>query len=201
LNCQYILIDEKERLFFPYAVRRPQERIDSGQKIMAEHRALTRFPDSLMPLVRWFMPPAYALACHWYAWLQPSRTTAAVAVWHKNQILLVSHSYKDGYSLPGGGMQRLEAPECGAVRELLEETGIAIEPSALRLADVSTRMTLYGKRTTYLFEVRLGDAPQILVNGWEITTGSLVDAREACVLGQSADLCRYIEGSLARKAA
>ncbi len=166
---------------------------------MAEHQSLTGFPGSLMPLVRWFMPPAYALACFWYAWCRPSRSTAAVAVWHGNRILLVSHSYKKGYSLPGGGMRRDEAPECGAVRELFEETGIAIEPAALQLADVSKRKGHYGERTTYLFEVRLlGDAPQIRVNGWEITAGSLVDAQEACVLGQSADLRRYIKGWLAR---
>ncbi len=75
-------------------------------------------------------------------------------------------------------MHRDEAPECGAVRELFEETGITIEPAALQLADVSKREGRYGERTTYLFEVRLlGDAPQIRVNGWEITAGSLVDAR------------------------
>lgn len=168
---------------------------------MTEHRPLTGIPDSLLPLVQWFMPSAYTLVCCWYACLRPSRTTAAVAVWYKNQILLVSHSYKDGYSLPGGGMQRHEAPECGAVRELFEETGVAIEPTALHLANVSTRMSQYGKRTNYLFEVQLGDAPQIHVNGWEITTGSLVDAQEACVLSQSAELRRYIENSLARNTA
>lgn len=124
---------------------------------------------------------------------------AAVAVWHKKRILLVSHSYKDGYSLPGGGMRHHETPEDGAVRELFEETGIEIEPAALHLADVWKRISRYGKRTTYLFEVRLDDAPEIRVNGWEITTGSLIDAREACVLCKSADLCCYIEKSLARE--
>lgn len=166
---------------------------------MAEHRATPGFSTALMPLVRWIMPSAYVLVRCFYAWLQPSRTMAMVAVWHKKRILLVSHSYKDGYSLPGGVMQRHETPEYGAVRELFEETGIKIEPATLRLADVSTRTSRYGKRTTYLFEVRLGDAPQIRVNGWEITTGSLIDARKACALCQSADLCCYIEKSLARE--
>lgn len=168
---------------------------------MSDHRPLTGIPDSLMPLVRWFMPPAYTLACYWYACVRPSHTTASVAVWYKNQILLVSHSYKNGYSLPGGGMQRNEAPECGAVRELFEETGVAIEPAALHLADVSTRMSQYGKRTNYLFEVQLGDAPQIHVNGWETTAGSLVDAQEASVLSKSSELRRYIKDSLTRKTA
>tara|TARA_R110002073_G_scaffold313230_2_gene485040 strand:+ start:3052 stop:3525 length:474 start_codon:yes stop_codon:yes gene_type:complete len=148
------------------------------------------------------MPPVYAVARCWYAWCRPSRSTAAVAVWHENRILLVSHSYKDGYSLSGGGMRHHEEPECGAVRELFEETGIAIEPVALRFVDVSTRVSRYGERTTYLFEVRIfGDAPQIRTNGWETTAGMFVDAREAFVLGQLVDLRRYIEESLAREAA
>jgi len=165
---------------------------------MTEHRSLIGIPDSLMPLIRWFMPPAYTLACYWYACLRPSRTTAAVAVWYKNQILLVSHSYKAGYSLPGGGMQRHEAPERGAVRVLFEETGIVIEPTALHLANVSTRMSQYGKHTNYLFEVQLGVAPQIHVNGWEITTGALVDAQKACMLSKSSELRRYIKDTLAK---
>ncbi|HNP27038.1 MAG TPA: NUDIX hydrolase [Nitrosomonas sp.] len=190
----------KKAFIFPIRNPASRKRIGSGRKTVVEQCLLKGFADCLMPLVRWFMPPAYALACCWYAWVQPSRTTAAVAVWHKDKILLVTHSYKNGYSLPGGGMRRHEAPEYGAARELLEETGIEIEPATLRLADVSTRMSRYGKRKTYLFEVQLDDVPQIHVNGWEITTGSLVDAREACVLGRSADLRRYIEKSLVRKA-
>ncbi len=144
---------------------------------------------------------AYVLARWWYAWRRPSRTTAAVALWHKNSLLLVSHSYKHDLTLPGGGARWREAPALAAARELREETGIVIDPESLLLADITTYAGRYGRRTTYLYEVRLPHAPQIRVNGWEITGGSLFDAREACAIGHSAGLSRYIESALARHAA
>ncbi|HEY0485184.1 MAG TPA: NUDIX hydrolase [Mycobacteriales bacterium] len=40
----------------------------------------------------------------------------------------------DGWSLPGGLLDRFEHPAAGALRELEEETGIRLDPSALRPA-------------------------------------------------------------------
>ncbi len=43
------------------------------------------------------------------------------------RVLLVRHSYKDGWSTPGGFVDRHERAEDGAVREVWEETGLRVE--------------------------------------------------------------------------
>jgi len=40
------------------------------------------------------------------------------------QIVLIRHSYRSGWFLPGGGVDRHEAPEVAAVREAREEAGL-----------------------------------------------------------------------------
>jgi ADP-ribose pyrophosphatase YjhB (NUDIX family) len=43
------------------------------------------------------------------------------------RLLLVRHSYKDGWSTPGGFVDRKEPAGAGAIREAWEETGLRIE--------------------------------------------------------------------------
>jgi ADP-ribose pyrophosphatase YjhB (NUDIX family) len=52
-------------------------------------------------------------------------TTAAVTD-RQGRILLVRHSYKPGWSTPGGFLNRREAPADAAVREVWEELGIRV---------------------------------------------------------------------------
>lgn len=59
------------------------------------------------------------------------RQGVAVAVWRGNELLLVRHSYKDGWFLPGGAPKRAETLQEAAQRELREETGIEAQLDAL----------------------------------------------------------------------
>ena len=44
----------------------------------------------------------------------------------EDQVLLVRHSYRPGWHLPGGGVDRWEAVPDAAIREVREEGGVAI---------------------------------------------------------------------------
>ena len=42
----------------------------------------------------------------------------------EQEILLVEHTYIDGWHFPGGGVNHMESTEAAAIRELQEETGV-----------------------------------------------------------------------------
>ena len=66
----------------------------------------------------------YRLQKFWWRICRPKRTGAGVAVWYNGELLIVRHSYKPGYFLPGGEIGRRETPVMAACRELGEEVGI-----------------------------------------------------------------------------
>ena len=48
------------------------------------------------------------------------------------QVLLVRHTYIDGWFMPGGGIKRGETPEQAAHREAMEEVGATLNKLSLR---------------------------------------------------------------------
>lgn len=65
-----------------------------------------------------------ALRLYWRIARPTTRGARALVINPENQVLLVHHSYTDGWYLPGGGLKKNESPEAGIRRELREETGI-----------------------------------------------------------------------------
>jgi len=73
------------------------------------------------------------------------------------------------WSFPGGGLKRGENPAHGAVREVLEETGIALQPKNLTLLFEGQttnphKLTYY----CYAFGVELKNKPEVAVRGLEL---------------------------------
>lgn len=68
------------------------------------------------------------------ALVTPTHTVGALLVVQDldRRILLVRQSYTSGWSLPGGLLGRHEAPADAATRELVEETGLRIDPVRLK---------------------------------------------------------------------
>ena len=65
---------------------------------------------------------------------QPITLGVQVILVREGQVLLVRHSYRPGWFLPGGGIKRRETVEAAARREVREETGA--EAHELRLLGV-----------------------------------------------------------------
>jgi 8-oxo-dGTP pyrophosphatase MutT (NUDIX family) len=61
----------------------------------------------------------------------PFPVSDAAIIDDRGQILLIRRADNGLWAMPGGGLEVGETPAQGAVREALEETGVACEPAAL----------------------------------------------------------------------
>lgn len=104
----------------------------------------------------------YPFAVIW--WRYHSLDGTKIAVWANGRVLLVRHSYKSGWKLPGGGIKAGEDHLTGACRELSEEVGLDIDQGRLHL--VFARKALHGM--AYLYEVQLEAALPIRIDQREI---------------------------------
>ena len=80
-----------------------------------------------MNLVKiWLLRVAYAaLELRRMAW-QPVTLGVRVLLVRNGEVLLVRHTYRDGWFLPGGGLKRHETLKAAARREAREEVGATI---------------------------------------------------------------------------
>jgi 8-oxo-dGTP pyrophosphatase MutT (NUDIX family) len=73
--------------------------------------------------------------------VQTFELTAAIALWRGDEVLVMKRAAgfsSGGWFLPGGHVEAGERPAEAAVREMREETGIAVDATNLALADVMT---------------------------------------------------------------
>ena len=89
-----------------------------------------------------------------------------VAVWLEDTVLGVRHSYKPGLTLMYGGARWREDHRLAAARELREEVGLTIDPDTLRLVMATSTMHLY--------EVRMTEKPELLIDGREVIEACFV---------------------------
>ncbi len=120
-----------------------------------------------------FLWLAYRLYVGWLKLKGQPLRSAAVAVWHDGKILKVRHSYRRGWSLPGGAVRRGEDPRLAACREVREEVGLNIQPDDL-IPITDERL---GSRRYHLYECRLAERPQIKANSWEIVEARFLNPR------------------------
>lgn len=87
---------------------------------------MSRVRDLLGTMIFWLSWPVIHISVR----LQPRTRILVVS---KDQVLVVMDLIGPGrWALPGGGIHRNETPLDGAVRELREETGIAVAPDKLQ---------------------------------------------------------------------
>lgn len=102
---------------------------------------------------------------------------ARVLIHRNNQILLVRDIFsRDVWSIAGGGLNRNEKAADAASRELLEELGIMINPSELKLLGEIERYSEEDQTyTAVLYSHEVKDELNLNVHKWEIVEAKWFD--------------------------
>jgi 8-oxo-dGTP pyrophosphatase MutT (NUDIX family) len=129
----------------------------------------------------------------YWGFLHPTTHGALVALWYRDQVLLVRNSYVDYRSLPGGYVNRNETGRDAAVRELKEETGIEVRPYDLRLA-LDQWHDWEGKREHIeIYELELKEPIAIKVDNREVVEATFLAPEQALALKLFPPLRQVIE--------
>lgn len=92
----------------------------------------------------------------------PSFTVGAVAVIrHDNQVLFLRQPHREGWSLPGGLLDRGESAHEAVVREVREETGLQITVGVPSTCKVNPRV----RRVDVIYVIDLDERPAVLPGG------------------------------------
>jgi 8-oxo-dGTP pyrophosphatase MutT (NUDIX family) len=124
-----------------------------------------------------------------------SRTRVLIIV--EDCVLLVKGRFGlDDWSLPGGGLHRGEAAEEGAVREVVEETGIQLDTEQLQFL-YSTRAKTKGLQFNYsCFYVRLTQRPPVKIRLAEIAEAGWVPLQDVSADNASSTTCEAVQAWL-----
>jgi 8-oxo-dGTP diphosphatase len=126
---------------------------------------------------------AYRLLLLWWIVRQPAHRGALVAIWHDGEILVLRSSYRQGWSLPGGGIAGGERAREAAVRELREEIGLVVAASALHEAQTLELVWEHRSDHTTIFELTLAERPALRLDNREIV-GAAFRAPDAIELDE-----------------
>lgn len=128
----------------------------------------------------------------WWRVRRPAMSSAAVALWHEERLLVVRTSYHPLLDLPGGGIDIGEAPLAAAVRELREETGIEVPRDALTEEGVFRYLDLGRRITAHVFAWRPQVAPAAVIDRREVVWAGLLAREELANAAVSPLLQAYL---------
>lgn len=105
-----------------------------------------------------------------YVYAAATKPRARVLLVHDNHALVVKNWLgAGGWALPGGGIEPGESPAKAAAREIREELGFDIEPSALKHLGEHISIEKGGLKSRYhLFVVELTERPRLTIKADEI---------------------------------
>ncbi len=144
-------------------------------------------------LHRWALRAAYLLLRAYWAALRPATYGVLVAIWHGGEVLLVRTSYQRLLSMPGGYRRRRESPVDAAVRELREEVGLRVAPSALRPLFTMRHRWLGKDEHVDVLELHPEARPAVEIDRREIVDARFYPPGEALALALLPPVRRAIE--------
>lgn len=125
---------------------------------------------------------AYRLPAHWRRRLvrvvMPKYIVGAVVIVHDSdapdpgRVLLIRQPPGHGWSVPGGLLERGEAPAVGAARELGEETGVRVTAEDLIAPHPNVIVHTNGQWIDCVFEARVPADTPFKVDGGEVLEAS-----------------------------
>lgn len=139
---------------------------------------------------------AYRLHLVWTFLFRPECHGVWVAVWYRGEILLIKNAYRSTITLPGGGIDRGEAAEQAAMRELREEVGIESAPGDLRLWGQYLSHVEFKHDHIKLYELELSQRPEIRLDNREVTWADIRSPERALSLTLFPVLRTYLEDKL-----
>ena len=111
---------------------------------------------------------AHRMLRAWWSVSRPHTRGALIALWYRDEILLVKNSYRDQYTLPGGYVKPGEPVTNAAARELAEECDVRVDPAAIRVAYVGVHRFENRTDEVTIVEVEVHEQPRVSVDHREV---------------------------------
>jgi 8-oxo-dGTP diphosphatase len=130
----------------------------------------------------------------WWRLTGRSGRGALVALWSEGHILIIRESYREQWSLPGGGIRVGEDPVAAIIREAEEEIGIIITSDALRYLGEFEVIFENVVHRDHVFESQLAKRPSVRVDNREIMRAEWHTRETVLDMDLTPHLRRYLEG-------
>ena len=122
----------------------------------------------------------------YYSNLPKKHVGASVLVFNKNkQLLIVKPTYKEGWSMPGGGVELDESPQTAASRETKEEIGLDLRDITLICVNYTSAQGIKPETLQFVFyggTLETNEINKIILDKNENSEFRFVEISEASLL-------------------
>ncbi|AFE06105.1 NUDIX hydrolase [Corallococcus coralloides DSM 2259] len=151
------------------------------------------------PFMRVAYRGAYHLALAWWFVRRPHTEGTLVGVWRGREVLLLQNSYKQAFSLPGGGRHRGESPAETGARELREEVGLDVPASRLSVVCELRHTDEFKRDLCHFVELELDSEPRLVLDQREVVWARWIDVETALRLPLMPVVRAYLEDAARRR--